>query len=70
MVVIEKILNLPGLNMSDINSLNQTDSLIIWRIVDEVQNYAAYHDKNPELEHQCEDFKKIIRQHLNKSVIK
>lgn len=50
--------------------MNQTDSLIIWRIVDEVQNYAAYHDKNPELECQCEDFKKLIRQHLNKSVIK
>ncbi|SUQ39510.1 hypothetical protein ACILPN_22695 (plasmid) [Yersinia wautersii] len=53
MDTIEQISNSIGLKLSDIQSLDQTDSLIVIRIFEAVQQYAMYHDKNPELEDQC-----------------
>ncbi|WP_404273689.1 hypothetical protein [Yersinia similis] len=70
MDTIEQISNSIGLKLSDIQSLDQTDSLIVIRIFEAVQQYAMYHDKNPELEDQCERFNAVIRKHLNQRVIK
>lgn len=65
MNTIEKILECIGLKLSDINALNQTDSLIVGRIISDVQNYAMYHDKNPELEAECEKFNDLLTKHLS-----
>lgn len=67
---VEKILSGIGLKMNDIHSLDQTDALIVSRIFDAVQDYAMYHDKNHDLEMQCKKVNSIIREHLNKGVIK
>jgi hypothetical protein len=64
MHTVEKILDCIGLKLSDIDALNQTDSLIVGRIITEVQHYAMYHDKNPELEAECEKFEILLRKHL------
>lgn len=65
MDTVEKILGCIGLKLSDINSLNQTDSLIIGRIISEVQDYAMFNGKNPELEAECETFDVVLRKHLS-----
>lgn len=70
MDTVEQILNSIGLKVSDMHSLDQTDSLIVSRIFDSVKHYAMYHDKNPELEAQCERFEIVLRQHINQNVIK
>lgn len=70
MNAVEKSLNNIGLEMSDTHLLDQVDSFIICRIFDAVQDYAMYHDKNPELESQCEMFKSVLRENLNQRVIK
>ncbi|WP_392435816.1 hypothetical protein ACF3VQ_21710 (plasmid) [Yersinia sp. HM-2024] len=64
MDTVEKILDCIGIKLSDINSLDQTDSLIIGRIISEVQHYAMYHDKKPELEAECEKFDALLKKHL------
>lgn len=64
MDTVEKILDCIGLKLSDIDALNQTDSLIVGRIISDVQQYAMYHDKNPELEAECEKFDTLLRKHL------
>ncbi|NPE55885.1 hypothetical protein HLB25_13330 [Dickeya dadantii] len=66
----EKILDILGLKTDDLNTLEQTDSLIVSRIFEAVQDYAMYRDKNPELERECERIQAEIRKHLNQEVIK
>jgi hypothetical protein len=70
MSAVEKILDSIGLKTHDFDSLDQTDSLILCRIFEAVQQYAMYHDKNPELESECEEIQTVIRKHLNQSVIR
>lgn len=65
MNTVEKILDSIGLS-----SLGQTNSLIICRVFEAVQEYAMYRDKNPELEIECEQILSLIRSHLNQSVIR
>ncbi|HBV9946230.1 TPA: hypothetical protein MEA92_005121 [Klebsiella aerogenes] len=69
MSAVEKILDSIGLKIHDFCSLDQTDSLILCRIFEAVQEYAMYHDKNPALESECEEIQSVIRKHLNQSVI-
>lgn len=61
MTTTDKILESIGLNTDKLNSLDQTDSLIICRIFEAVQHYAMYHNKNPRLERECEDIQRAIR---------
>lgn len=70
MDTVEKILNCIGLKVSDMHSLDETDSLIVSRMFDAVKDYAMYHDKNPELEAQCEKFEMLLRQHINQDVMR
>ncbi|CAH5299344.1 MULTISPECIES: hypothetical protein [Citrobacter] len=70
MSTVEKILDSIGLKANELNSLDQTDSLIVCRIFEAVQQYAMYRDKNPALESECEEIQTIIRKHLNQSVIR
>lgn len=70
MSTVEKILDSIGLKANELNSLDQTDSLIVCRIFEAVQQYAMYRDKNPALESECEEIQIIIRKHLNQSVIR
>jgi hypothetical protein len=67
---VEKILDSIGLRAQELSSLDQTDSLIICRVFEAVQEYAMYRDKNPELEIECEQILLLIRSHLNQSVIR
>lgn len=62
---VAKILDSLGLKIYDLSLLDQTDSLIVGRIFEAVQEYAMYHDKNPRLEKQCEYILDLVRQHLN-----
>lgn len=61
---VAKILDSLGLKVYDLSSLDLTDSLIVGRIFEAVQEYAMYHDKNPSLEKQCEHILDLVRQHL------
>ncbi|HGE8480543.1 TPA: hypothetical protein ACGD8A_004560 [Serratia marcescens] len=70
MNTVEKILDSIGLRAQELSSLDQTDSLIICRFFEAVQEYAMYRDKNPELEIECEQILLLIRSHLNQSVIR
>ncbi|MEN4170800.1 hypothetical protein [Serratia marcescens] len=70
MKTVEKILDSIGLRAQELSSLGQTDSLIICRVFEAVQEYAMYRDKNPELEIECEQILSLIRSHLNQSVIR
>lgn len=70
MNTVEKILDSIGLRTQELSSLGQTDSLIICRVFEAVQEYAMYRDKNPELEIECEQILSLIRSHLNQSVIR
>ncbi|MBN5380594.1 hypothetical protein CWM53_23065 [Klebsiella sp. A-Nf5] len=70
MNTVEKILDSIGLKAQDLSSLDQTDSLIVCRIFEAVQEYAMYRDKNPELEIECEQILSVVRSHLNQSVIR
>lgn len=70
MSTVEKILDSIGLKANELKSLDQTDSLIVCRIFEAVQQYAMYRDKNPALESECEEIQTIIRKHLNQSVIR
>ncbi|HGM7061287.1 hypothetical protein [Serratia ureilytica] len=70
MNTVEKILDSIGLRAQELSSLDQTDSLIICRVFEAVQEYAMYRDKNPELEIECEQILLLIRSHLNQSVIR
>lgn len=70
MSAVDKILDSIGLKSHKLNSLNQTDSLIVFRIFEAVQEYAMYQDKNPALERECEEIQKVIRDHLNSNVIR
>ncbi|WHT81924.1 hypothetical protein [Providencia rettgeri] len=65
MTTIDKILEALGLSSDEITKLDLTDSLIICRVFDAVQEYAMYHDKNPELEKECELFKFKFNQHIS-----
>ncbi|WP_273974732.1 MULTISPECIES: hypothetical protein [Serratia] len=70
MNTVEKILDSIGLKAQELSSLDQTDSLIVCRIFEAVQEYAMYRDKNPELERECEQILATVRSHLNQSVIR
>lgn len=70
MNTVEKILDSIGLKAQDLSSLDQTDSLVVCRIFEAVQEYAMYRDKNPELEIECEQILSVVRSHLNQSVIR
>lgn len=70
MNTVEKILDSIGLKAQELSSLDQTDSLIVCRIFEAVQEYAMYRDKNPELERECEQILAAVRSHLNQSVIR
>ncbi|MEL5252924.1 hypothetical protein PTQ97_23415 [Serratia ureilytica] len=70
MNTVEKILDSVGLKSQELSSLGQTDSLIVCRIFEAVQEYAMYRDKNPELGIACEQILSVIRSHLNQSVIR
>ncbi|WP_191121286.1 hypothetical protein [Serratia marcescens] len=70
MNTVEKILDSIGLKAQDLSSLEQTDSLIVCRIFEAVQEYAMYRDKTPELEIECEKILAVVRSHLNQSVIR
>lgn len=70
MNTVEKILDSIGLRAQELSSLGQTNSLIICRVFEAVQEYAMYRDKNPELEIECEQILSLIRSHLNQSVIR
>lgn len=70
MSAVEKILDSIRLKAHELSSLDQTDSLIICRIFDAVQEYAMYRDKNPALENECEEIQVVIRKYLNQSVIR
>ncbi|EBD3641160.1 hypothetical protein OND03_004387 [Salmonella enterica] len=70
MSAVEKILNSIGLTAHELTSLDQTDSLIICRIFEAVQEYAMYRDKNPALESECEEIQAVLRNHLNHGVIR
>ncbi|MEL5366327.1 MULTISPECIES: hypothetical protein [Serratia] len=70
MNTVEKILDGIGLRTQELSSLDQTDSLIVCRIFEAVQEYAMYRDKNPELEIACEQILLVVRSHLNQSVIR
>ena len=66
----DKLLVSIGLKAQELSSLDQTDSLIVCRIFEAVQEYAMYRDKNPELEIECEQILAVVRSHLNQSVIR
>ncbi|WP_447885359.1 hypothetical protein [Serratia fonticola] len=66
MNTVEKILDCIGLKLSDIDALNQTDSIIVGNIIRDVQHYAMYDDKNPELEAECEKFATLLSEHLRR----
>lgn len=70
MSAVEKILDSIGLKAHELSSLDQTDSLIIFRIFEAVQQYAMYRDKSPALESECEEIQAVIRKHLNQNVIR
>lgn len=70
MNTVDKLLVSIGLKAQELSSLDQTDSLIICRIFEAVQEYAMYRDKNPELEIECEQILAVVRSHLNQSVIR
>lgn len=70
MSTVEKILDSIGLKAYELSSLDQTDSLIVCRIFEAVQEYAMYRDKNPELERECEQIQAVVRRHLNQNVIR
>lgn len=70
MSAVEKILDSIGLKAHGLSSLDQTDSLIVCRIFEAVQEYAMYRDKNLELERECEQILAVVRRHLNQSVIR
>lgn len=70
MNTVEKILDSIGLKAHELRALDQTDSLIVCRIFEAVQEYAMYRDKNPELERECEQIQAVVRSHLNQSVIR
>lgn len=61
MSTVDKILESIGLTTDKLNLLDQTDSLIICRVFEALQQYAMYHNKNPRLERKCEDIQKEIR---------
>jgi hypothetical protein len=67
---VDKLLVSIGLKAQELSSLDQTDSLIVCRIFEAVQEYAMYRDKNPELEIECEQILAVVRSHLNQSVIR
>jgi len=67
---VEKILDSIGLKAQDLSSLDQTDSLVVCRIFEAVQEYAMCRDKIPELEIECEQILSVVRSHLNQSVIR
>jgi hypothetical protein len=52
---VEKILDSIGLRAQELSSLGQTDSLIICRVFEAVQEYAMYRDKKatPAQGHRC-----------------
>ncbi|BEN04617.1 hypothetical protein SMETH2_47480 (plasmid) [Serratia marcescens] len=70
MNTVDKLLVSIGLKAQELSSLDQTDSLIVCRIFEAVQEYAMYRDKNPELEIECEQILAVVRSHLNQSVIR
>jgi hypothetical protein len=70
MSTVEKILDSIGLKAHELSSLDQTDSLIVCRIFEAVQELAMYRDRNPELEKECEQIQAVVRNHLNQSVIR
>lgn len=70
MNTVDKLLVSIGLKAQELSSLDQTDSLIVCRIFEAVQEYAMYRDKNPELEIECEQILAVVRSQLNQSVIR
>ncbi len=70
MNTVDKLLVSIGLKAQELSSLDQTDSLIVCRIFEAVQEYAMYRDKNPELEIECEQILAVVRSQLNQSVVR
>nr|ULG15778.1 hypothetical protein 495p2_00026 [Serratia proteamaculans] len=70
MNTVDKLLVSIGLKAQELSSLDQTDSLIVCRIFEAVQEYAMYRDKNPELKIECEQILAVLRSHLKQSVIR
>ncbi|HAS9317016.1 TPA: hypothetical protein I8H22_002602 [Salmonella enterica subsp. enterica serovar Anatum] len=63
---IEQILGVIGVSKSAINDMNQTDYVLILNIIESVQRYAMYKDKDYSLETECEKIIKEIKKERNK----